>query len=257
MIPVCAYAQYIAPQLPRTAKDNFGGASLGGRVVLGATWADKDEYEHSRAIPSTLSHLSESELSLAGGLEFEISYLYGDEIFIGPKFVASLGSPYFLSVDVSAKLALPVTRSDAITISIGAGYALLSVFYPFLFYQTTNVIAVKYIPPLPDDLESAHVWSYPEDFDYVPEYFKNDIIPERLYGLYFPVQVGYEHVFESGFMMGISAEMKIGFKSTRIETYSLETSGNKRYHNHLANKDKLGLTASFVGVSLFLGYSVL
>ncbi len=258
IIPLCAYAQP-TPKPPRTAKDNFGGISFGGRIIFGAKPGDKDESLHNNAKPSSPYHLSESAWDYAGGLNFELSKLYGDELFIGPKFEASLNSPYFLTVALSAKLALPVTRSNAITMSVGVGYALLSLIVPFSFYQTKSVVKVKYIAPKPGWVSMDYKVSHPnEDYDDTFDLnFKDDTVPDRLYSLYFPVHVGYEHVFESGFTMGISAEMKIGFKSNRTEYYSMYREKDIRYHVHRGNEDKLGLTASFVGVGLYLGYSEL
>lgn len=210
----------------RTTRDNIGGANLGVQILLGTSPYDPmDEIDESAKVWWFLS----------GAAELDFSYLFGEDVFIGPRVSVSINSPYLLSFDMSVKTAVPISRQDAFTTSLGLGYSLTS-FLAGTFSPWSEIIAVKYISPNKE--------------------FEDDTVPGDVYGLYFPIQVGYEHVFENGFTLGATVEMKVGFKSNTIRYFSvMNTPETGAFMYYRGDRDKLGLTVNFIGAGVYLGYS--
>ena len=228
LVPVCACAQNSGNnthQNVRTVSDNFGGLSLGLKAMMGAS-----PYDDSVKIPK--ADRTKTWWFLSGSMAAEVCYLFGDTFFIGPHASISIGSPYLIAIDVSAKAAIPFSKQDAFTASIGLGYG---IFPGFVLYETRSVIRVNYISP-----DAA---------------FSDESMPYGLFGLYIPVQFGFETIFDNGLAFGIGAEMKIGFKANRTEYYSITEEDYVRTYEHRGNKDKPGITATFFGLVVYVGYS--
>ena len=211
----------------RTVKDNFGGFNWTLRILLGVTPYEGGEQSNRLGYPYP-------DWEPAGGVETEFCYLVGDEVFAGPRVALALGAPWFLSVELTAQVNVPLTRQSAFVTSFGVAYSL---FVSLALPETLQVVDEK--------VESSRL------------YFSDATISKDLYGLFFPLQVGYQHVSESGFIFGVNLEMDIGFRSNRTVYYAIERINKvgDQYVNYIGNKDKLGLVMDFFGVGISLGYS--
>ena len=219
MGPVCAFAQenagenadsedivqenapQIEPQdvkLPRTAKDNFAGWRFAADLFIGT--GRIREYDAYGGAHYPLGEEPKYYWYPAGGLLLEIGHLWGNQAFVGPTLNVTLGFPHIIGADLRIKGAIALTSADAITMSVGYGVA------------WNDDAVTEYTP-----MEVLAEDTIPNDDKAIDDFIRM---------MYVPVSVGYEHVYNNGFILGASIEMRVGFKVKETHYYYRSTSSN-------------------------------
>ena len=174
-----------------TAKDNFGGWKFGADILFGKGRCDdklcighSDEYNHA-----------ETSFAIKG--QFQISYLWGKNVFFGPVLTGFAGYPSFVGGDIRLKLVIPIGKHHKDAVSASAGWGAQWRF---------NIIPETY-------------WDYQYmDRKHLHEGYANDLIE---YGYnYIPIEMTYEHVFDNRFILGVSAQLNITL-SCRYYPYNI------------------------------------
>lgn len=112
------------------------------------------------------------EMTVAlGGIQLEAGYFWGNRVFIGPTVSVTSGLPILIGAALNLKMYFTFSDHAAITASAGIGGGL------HMGY------------------EGAYYWG--------EESFMND--------MYFPFQIGYEHVFDSHWAIGLHLQANLGF----------------------------------------------
>ena len=215
---------------PKTAKDNFAGWRFGADLFIGA--APIPEYDVYGGAHYPLRHKRQYVWYPAGGLLLEIGHLWGNQVFVGPTLNITLGYPYIAGADLRVKSAIAITTADAITVSIGYGMAWGDI-------GKTDYTAV----------EISREDSTPHDKEL------DDIIR----AMYLPVSMGFEHVYNNGFVLGASVEMRVSFKVKETHYYYYDRSNPNAPEDYENWKDdvkrnKVVPIVGMVTAGLHLGY---
>ena len=212
---------------PRTVQDNFGGWFLGGDVVLGA-YHFIDVY---RANALTSELVLDEGWWVAGGVMFGFGHLWGSQVFVGPVINATLTNPY-VSIDVRVKVAVPFTHQDAVSLFVGYGIGVIN-----------------------DERGSETRMIQTVDKQYDDEY-----VDKRIKGMFLPIQVAYEHVFNNGFVLGALLETRINFQVDELHYYHLTNEiynkyeGRLYYHSDGLKRDKVVPFVDTLFMGIHLGY---
>ena len=106
-----------ALQSIRTTKDNFGGLRLGGNIMFGfgrcddkTCFGQPDEQDWNA-----------KNTTWATMLQFEIGYLWGNEMFAGPVLNLHTGFPDLFGGDVRIMAIMPFSYNNAVTMGVGVG----------------------------------------------------------------------------------------------------------------------------------------
>ena len=207
----------------RTAKDNFGGWFFGGEILGGLLLGpypldDSSESEDDDKEVVSFSWPILTEILLNTG------YLWGENVFVGPTFNVTVGFSLLVSVDLRVRVVVPFTNADAIALSAGYG------FHPCNFSASESTM--KTVPletDVPDDSNSTEIIQL----------------------MYLPVSLGYEHVFDSGFVIGASIDMRISFCVHKTR-YRRPFNGSMWYFGE--EREKVVPYVSAIMAGLHLGY---
>ena len=208
-----------APRLPRTAKDNFGGFRLGGDIMAGIGRCD------SNCIGSSDDHKQDVNLHVAGALQINLGYVWGNDAFVGPELNLGGGYPFWGTGDVRIRLVLPINYNNAISMSAGWGVT---------FRADINDKYGHYV--VIGDNEN------PGD-KLMNDFYKY---------MYIPVQVGYEHAFDNGFILGVTLEARMAFNS---ETNVLGTKEERKTMQGRAIEENLHMTFGMATAGIHMGYA--
>ncbi len=207
-------------RLPRTAKDNFGGFRFGGDIMAGVGRCDD-----KNCLGQSDDDWDKENMHVAGALQIGLGYLWGNEVFAGPELNISGGYPFLGAGDIRIRLVMPVNYNNAITMSAGWGMT-----YRFKILDKFGHYIVV------DD--NAH----PTD----------DEMPDIIRNMYIPVQVGYEHAFDNGFIFGVTLEARMTFNS---ETNVLGTKEERRIMQGRALEEHPHLTFGMATAGFHMGYA--
>ena len=209
-----------SPRLPRTAKDNFGGFRLGGDIMFGVGRCDE-----KNCIGYNDDHKTEDNTHVAGALRIGLGYLWGNEAFVGPELNIGTGYPFWATGDVRIRLTLPVNYNNGITMSAGWGVA---------YRLRINDKFGHYIVVGDNEHPSDKLMS---------EFYEH---------MYIPVQVGFEHVFNNGFVFGVTLEARMTFNS---ETNVLGSSEERKFMHGRAIEEHPHMTFGMATAGLHMGYA--
>ena len=209
-------------RLPRTAKDNFGGLRLGADLMFGVGRCDD-----KRCIGQP-DDADQENIHFATSLQLGVGYLWGNEVFVGPELNVHGGYPFLVGGDVRVRLVMPVNYNNAFTMSAGWGL----VWHMKILDKFGHYIMVGENSSATDDRMA-------------------DIIRN----MYIPVQVGFDHVFDNGFVLGVTLECRMTFNSeTNVLAY--RERGLVGYNYILqAEEEHAHLTFGMAGIGIHLGYA--
>lgn len=121
--------------------------------------------------PGHYDDYNEEAWVLTGIFQLEAGYFWGERVFIGPTISVTSGIPIVIGAALNLKMLFPFTDKDAIGASAGIGFGL-------------NV-------------------GYEGQYWWVDESFVNT--------MYLPFRLGYEHVFDSKWFLGLYLQANVGF----------------------------------------------
>ena len=211
------------PRSPRTAKDNFGGLRLGADLMLGVGRCDD-----KMCLGQPEDDMDQENIHIAGSLQIGVGYLWGNDAFVGPELNLHGGYPFVAGGDIRIRLVMPVNYNNAITMSAGWGLS-----YRFKILDKFG----HYI--MVDENSS-------EEDGRMDDIIRN---------MYIPVQVGFEHVFDNGFVLGMTLEARMTFNSeTNVLVY--REKGITNNYNYLveAEEEHPHLTFGMATAGIHLGY---
>ena len=203
VFPVCAIAQEsTSDQLAdvaytiinsRTKQDNFAGLQLGGVAFLGS--APIEEYNAYGGAHYPPGEVRKKIWYPAFGILMSASYLWGETLFIGPELNLTFGFPFRYGADLRVKGALPMTASDAMTLNFGLGF------------DANGLAQTEYT-----EMRILEGTPVPSDND----------LDDFIRSIYLPVAIGYDHVFDNGFVLGVLLEMRVAFKVKETHYYYMD-----------------------------------
>ena len=115
--------------------------------------------------------INEEHYNVAGLLQAEFGFFWGRRVYFGPTLSISVGYPMFVNGAINIKMYVPFADNNAVSLSAGFG----------------GTFHVGYVNT---------------------EYHDDD---NELNYMYVPIQLGYEHVFDSRFILGASLQANIAF----------------------------------------------
>ncbi len=121
--------------------------------------------------PGHYDDYNEEAWVLTGIFQLEAGYFWGEKVFIGPTIFVTSGIPIVIGAAVNMKMVFPFTDRDAFAASAGLGFGL-------------NV-------------------------QYEGQYWWVDESPVN--NMYLPFRLGYEHVFDSKWYVGLYFQAIVGF----------------------------------------------
>ncbi len=211
---------------PRTAKDNFGGLRLGADLMFGVGRCDD-----KLCIGQPEDDWDQENIHFSTSLQLGVGYLWGNDAFVGPELNVHGGYPFLIGGDVRVRLVLPVNYNNAFTMSAGWG----------LVWRMKILDKFGHYIPVDED-------SSPDD----------DRMADIIRNMYIPVQVGFEHVFDNGFVLGVTLEARMTFNSeTNVlgVRRRLFDSADSIQYSHMAEEEHAHLTFGMAGAGVHLGYA--
>ena len=195
-----------------TAKDNFGGWKFGADLLFG-----KGRCDDRLCLGHGGDTDGQATLFAVKG-QFQISYMWGENVFFGPVITGFAGYPSIVGGDIRLKLVIPVGRSNKDAVSASAGWGA----------QWRE----KIIP------ETVWDEQYVER-NHMHDGYANDLVE---YGYnYIPIEMTYEHVFDNRFILGVSAQLNITI-SARYYVLPYDLSYNQDLgYKYIPVLDMLGL----------------
>ena len=160
---------------PRTAHDNFGGFQIGATLLAGVGRCDDKIIcnEDER-------DWNKYTIDSLANLQLELAYLWGEDVLFGVSLNTYYIFPLLLGADVRFKMVFALTPNDGITMSSGVGVGAHGNYDLVCYRGNCDVGETEYG---------------------VPHY------------LYMPMQIGYDHVFDNGFLLGVSLETHMAFNN--------------------------------------------
>lgn len=124
----------------RTMADNFGGVRFGVDLMLGTGRCDDYAFcmGHDEEVNS-------ESYSIAGLINFEVGYLWGSRVFMGPTVTFSAGFPMLISGAINYRLLVPANDQDAFSFSAGFGMSWHVGFYDS-DYNEDHEVNYMYVP---------------------------------------------------------------------------------------------------------------
>ena len=135
--------------------------------------------------------------------QIHLAYLWGSAAYIGPEITVEGGSQMYIGGDLRARLVIPITDSSGVSMSVGFGFSYHVKYVDTDFHNGSN--AINY--------------------------------------LYIPFQLGYEYVFDNGFILGGTFQVNLNTQRKEVYEYSTDTE----------HYDKLAVLG-FIGGGVTLGY---
>lgn len=189
-----------------TTKDNFGGWNLGAEILFGAT-----NYVTNENGGSIDLHYSDPDNSnnfiFNTTLQLQVSYLWGNNVFVGPVLNVITGWPMLFAADIRIRLLIPLGQYKKNAVSANAGWG-VSI--------TSFIGGDENLIVLPSS-------------DYSKLNKHNDI--DHL--MYFPIEFTYEHVFDNRFILGASIQFIINYQFREYYSRSEKNNiiGNENYYD--------------------------
>lgn len=121
--------------------------------------------------PGHYEDYDEEMTVLTGIFQLEAGYFWGERVFIGPTVSVTTGLPIVIGAALNLKMYLPFTDKDAFSASAGLGFGL--------------------------------------NFQYEGQYWWAD--ESFVNSMYLPFRIGYEHVFDSNWFIGLYLQAIVGF----------------------------------------------
>lgn len=118
------------------------------------------------------------EIGSLTSAQIELAYLWGNDVLFGISTNVYYIIPFLIGGDVRLKMVFALTPNDGITMSAGMGFGAHGNY----------------------DLECRHGVCDVGETEY-----------DALHYFYIPVQLGYDHVFDNGFLLGVSLEAHMAF----------------------------------------------
>ena len=212
-----------------TAKDNFGGWKIGIDVLFGANWYIKDDDDIGGTDLRRYDHDNTDNAIINGTLQLQLSYLWGNDVFYGLVLNAMTGYPVLFAADIRFKLLIPLGqhKKDAVSLSTGWG-ATIAAFRG----------GEEYVQVIPDS-----------------DYPVTNVAHEIYRLMYFPIELSYEHVFDSRFILGASIQFMISNTSRNYFTREPNTTDeNFLYNVQIANGKLYVPNISNFVAGVHLGY---
>ena len=209
---------------PRTAKDNFGGLRLGADLMFGVGRCDD-----KLCIGQPEEDWDQENVHFSTSLQLGVGYLWGNDAFVGPELNVHGGYPFLVGGDVRVRLVLPVNYNNAFTMSAGWG----------LVWRMKILDKFGHYIPVDED-------SSPDD----------DRMADIIRNMYIPVQVGFEHVVDNGFVLGVTLEARMTFNSeTNVLGVRRRLFDSYTQYTHMAEEEHAHLTFGMAGAGVHLGYA--